>query len=459
MKFLMKTAALSVLVFASQWSLAAFTMPDYEKYTMDNGLDVYMMRQAEVPLVDVVVAIKAGSIQDEGQYGLAELTAEALKFGAAGKSKIEIEDELAFYGADFGGGAAKELTALSMSFAKKDGDKMLPLLADLLLRPSFDSQELDKHQKRSVALLKQNRESPRAMIGDMFNHLYYGDHPYAKPSSGNEKTIAALNRQAVQNFYRDNFTPDNAAIIVVGDINPEKMKVKLAKHFSAWSGKVKAKKSLPSHSAPKKPRVLLVNKSDAKETTFVIGGPGIVIGDEDEVPVSVINTILGARFTSWLNDELRVNSGLTYGARSRFDKRSTSGVFKISTFTKTETTFEAVDLALKTYQRLWKQGIDDKTLASAKAYVKGLFPPRYETSTQLADLLATMWAFGLGNELINDFESKVNALDVDQANSLAKTKFPRNELQFVFVGKAEEIREQTGKYGEVTEVDIKDFYH
>ncbi len=390
---------------------------------------------------------------------MAELTAESLKFGAAGKSKIQIEDELAFYGADFGGGAGKELTALNMSFAKKDGDIILPLLADMLLRPTFDSKELDKYQKRSVALLKQNRESPRAMIGDMFNHLYYGDHPYANPSSGNEKTIAAINRQAVKGFYRDYFTPDNAAIIVVGDINPKLMKAKIAKHFSKWSGSAKAKNALPSHQAPKKSQVLLVNKSDAKETTFVIGGPGIAIGDSNDVPVSVINTILGARFTSWLNDELRVNSGLTYGARSRFDKRSESGAFRISTFTKTETTFEAVDLALKTYQRLWDKGIDRKTLASAKAYVKGLFPPKFETSTQLADLLASMWAFDLGNEVINDFESKVNALDVDQANSLAKSKFPRNNLQFVFVGKAEDIRERARQYGEVTEVEIKDFYH
>ena len=117
---------------------------------------------------------------------------------------------------------------------------------------------------------------------------------------------------------------------------------------------------------------LLVNKADAKETTFAIGGPGIALGDSDEVPVSVINTILGARFTSWLNDELRVNSGLTYGARSRFDKESEAGTFKISTFTKTETTFEAVDLALKTYQRLWDKGIDSKTLASAKSLGSGL---------------------------------------------------------------------------------------
>ncbi|GAA6151096.1 M16 family metallopeptidase [Pseudoteredinibacter isoporae] len=449
----------SSLLLASQLVLAAFSIPDYEKYTMDNGLDVYLMRQDEVPLVDVLVAVKAGSVQDGAQYGLAEFTAEALKFGAAGKSKIQLEDEIAFYGADFGGGAGTEVTTLSMSYAKKDGDVMLPLLADMLLRPDFDQAEIDKYQKRLGALLKQNRESPRAMMGDLLNHLYYGNHPYANPASGNEKTVAAMTRDDIKGFYRDYFKPDNAAIIVVGDIEPKAMKAKLTKYFSTWSGKAKAKQAVATVDVPKTARVLLVNKGDAKETRFVIGGPGIALGDENEVPLSVINTILGGRFTSWLNDELRVNSGLTYGARSRFDKESKAGLFRISTFTKTETTFEALDLALKTYQRLWEQGIDQKTLDSAKAYVKGLFPPRFETSSQLASLLGSMWAFDLGDEMINDFEAKVGALDVALANQLAKKQFPRDKLQFVLIGKADDIREKAKQYGEVIEVDIKDFYH
>jgi len=459
MKAIIRFSLLSCFLLFSKFSLAAFTLPAYEKYTMENGLDVYLMPQDEVPLVDVVLAVKVGSVSDGKQYGLAEFTTEALKFGAAGKSKIELEDELSFYGADFGGSAGKEVTMLGMSYAKKDGDIILPLMADMILRPDFNQQEIAKYQKRLSALLKQNRESPRAMIGDMFNHLYYGDHPYANPASGNEKTIATIDRKAIKSFYDNYFQPDNAALIVVGDIDSKAMKAKLEKLFANWRGTAKSQTELAKAKVPTKARVLLVNKADAKETTFAIGGPGIALSDSDEVPVSVINTILGARFTSWLNDELRVNSGLTYGARSRFDKESEAGTFKISTFTKTETTFEAVDLALKTYQRLWDEGIDSKTLASAKAYVQGLFPPRFETSSQLAGLLARMWAFNLGDEVINDFEAKVAALDVKSANRLAKSKFPESNLQFVFIGKADEIREKAKAYGELTEVEIKDFYH
>ena len=173
--------------------------------------------------------------------------------------------------------------------------------------------------------------------------------------------------------------------------------------------------------------------------------------------MQVINTILGARFTSWLNDELRVNSGLTYGARSGFNSQSQAGTFVISTFTKKETTFEAIDLALKTYRRIWNKGIDKKTLDSAKSYVKGQFPPRYETSGQLARLLSNMWSLNLNDSFINDFQKNVDSLDVKKANQIAQALFPKDNLQFVLIGKAEDIREKAKEYGKLKEMDIDTF--
>ena len=208
--------------------------------------------------------------------------------------------------------------------------------------------------------------------------------------------------------------------------------------------------------AHNKPKVLLVNKSDATESTFLIGGKGISQSNADRVGLSVINTILGARFTSWLNDELRVNAGLTYGAGSRFSSYSKDGVFAISTFTKTETTIEAIDLALKTYARLWEKGIDQATLSSAKAYVKGQFPPKFETSSQLASLLVNMYGYQFDETYINTFEQQVNSLTVEKSKQLIAKYFPQENLQFVIVGKAADIKEKVAKYGDVSIVDIKD---
>jgi len=178
------------------------------------------------------------------------------------------------------------------------------------------------------------------------------------------------------------------------------------------------------------------------------------MSNEDQTQLDVINTILGGRFTSWLNDELRVNAGLTYGARSRFAQYKLTGTFYISTFTQTKNTEAAIDLALKTYNKLFEKGIDEQTLLSAKNYVKGQFPPEYETAGSLAGFLTQKYIYGLDDSIINDFENEVNELTVKKANELINKYFPKENLQFVMIGKADEIRDKVAKYGEVTERSI-----
>lgn len=458
LSILSASAALCVGL-VSTFASAAFTLPKYEHYTMENGLEVYLMPQTEVPLVDVVLAVKAGSLRDGKQYGLAAMTGESLQFGAGNLSKTELEDRFAHYGAEFDSSVSSETTELSLSFAAADTDIMMPLLAKVLLKPKFDSEEFSKYKKRFLSQLEQTRERPRQVKGGMLRHLFYGEHPYGAPSQGNEKTVAKISRDDVKRFYQQNFVPSNAAIIVVGDINTKKWRKSLEAMFSSWQGEAGPAQTIEAPMAPDHARVLLVNKGDATETSFVLGGVGHSAKHPDAVAARVVNTLVGGRFTSWLNEELRTNSGLSYGARSAFSKNKLAGLFYVSSFTKTETTFEAIDLALKTYSRLWLQGIDAAGLASAKAYVKGLFPPDFETPSQLSALLAYLWSMDLDDSYINKFEERVDALDLEHANALAKTLFPRDKLQFVLVGKAEALREGAKKYGDVKEVDIKEFYH
>jgi len=168
-----------------------------------------------------------------------------------------------------------------------------------------------------------------------------------------------------------------------------------------------------------------------------------------------VNTILGGRFTSWLNDALRVNSGLTYGAVSRFSRYKYAGTFGIYTFTKSSTTIPAIDMALNVLDSLHKNGINEEILASAKAYVKGEFPPDYESAGALARLLTDMFVYNFDENFINTFQSKVDGLTVAQAKNIIATYFPKDKLQFVLVGKASDIKDQVKKYGEISEKQIK----
>jgi zinc protease len=436
-------------------SQSSFQMPAYEQFKLDNGLTVFLLPQHEVPLITVQATVRAGAVNDK-VAGLSQLTSQALLLGAGGKTKAEIEQLVDFLGASLNSDGSMEGSSLRANFMAKDTEQMLAVLHSVLTQPSFDSAEFDKLKARQIAAVAQAKESPRMVMDQYFNKLVFGSHPYGNASSGTAESLKSISQAQVKNFHQSFYQPGNTAISIVGDFKPQQMKAQLQKIFAGWKNGEALKQPDLTAALPKakKAKVLLVNKADAIETTFTIGGVGIKQDNPDYVGISVVNTVLGGRFTSWLNDELRVNSGLTYGARSGFDRYSASGTFSIGSFTKTESTKAAVDLALKTYQRLWAQGIDQATLDSAKAYVKGQFPPRFETNTALAGLLGDMYLYGFNQDFINSFQSKVDQLTVAESKRLINSYFPKDQLQFVLIGKAEAIKDIAKSYGEVTQVEI-----
>lgn len=446
--------SLVTVLISSQSVATEFRLPDYEKVRLENGLTVYLMEQKEVPLIDIALIVKAGAVYDT-KAGLAGMTADNLLLGTKKLNKQQFEQQLDFIGAEINSGAGLESSSVSVSISRRDTEKVLPMVFDTITRPAFTQTEFDKYKKRYLSELAQQQESPRAVIRGYFDALLFQGHPYANDQDGSPRSVAEISLQDIKTFHQKWYTPDNAALVVTGDFKTREMLKTIKNLFSNWQGKTSTANIPTKISVPKKAQVLLVNKSDANESTFIIGGPGIPFSNPDYVAISVINTILGGRFTSWLNDELRVNSGLTYGARSRFDTKQLGGSFYISSFTKSETTTEAIDLAIKTYQRLWEKGVDSATLESAKAYVKGQFPPNYETSTNLANLLGDMFIYDFDEKFINSFTDQVNELDGEKSREIIAKYFPKDALQFVIVGKAEDIKQKVSKYGTLLETDIK----
>ncbi|NCP66596.1 MAG: insulinase family protein [Paraglaciecola sp.] len=434
---------------------ADFTLPPYQKTVFKNGLVVYLLEQHEVTLIDVSIVVKAGAVSEQTS-GLAKLTAEHLLLGTQDMKRPEFEQQLEFIGADIRASADLESAYVSVSFAKTDLQQVLPLIGASVLHPAFDEQEFAAQKQRALAQLKQKTESPRANIRDYFNKLLFRDHPYAHNVDGDLVAVEKMTLAEVKDFHERWYKPTNAAVVVTGDFESQKMLVLLHEIFDKWQGTTAEMQPLTSPPSPQESYVLLVNKEDATESTFLIGGLGIARNNQDFVAVSVVNTILGGRFTSWLNDALRVNSGLTYGAGSRFTSMKEAGSFGISTFTKTSTTIEAIDLALLTYERLWQEGLDEATLASAKAYVNGQFPPQYETSADLNNLLSDMFIFGFDEKFINTFVDEVESVTTERSKSIINQYFPRKNLQFVVIGQAQAIRQALQKYGKIIEIDITD---
>ena len=446
---------LALLMAGTSWA-QTFKVPPYQKFKLKNGLTVYLMEQHEVPLINVSAVFEAGAVQDGNRYGLSNMTAEALLFGSSKYTKAQLEEKAEYVGATIDTYAGKEVAKLSASFAVKDQDLLFDILQDVITKPTFDQAEFDKYKQRQLLQLTQQKESPRGVVNSYFNRFVYEGHPYANPITGTPTSVSAISATDARQFYLKNYTTDRAAIAVVGDFDTPAMKKRITELFGSWKTAAATSPKLTEPTiASDKSRVLLVNKDDARETTFLIGGKGITQNNPDFIPVTVVNTILGGRFTSWLNDALRVNSGLTYGAGSRFATFRNSGTFAISTFTKVSTTTQAIDMALMVLDSLHKTGIDEKTLSSAKNYVKADFPPRYESASELANLLTDMFSLGFDESFINNFQKNVDGLTVAKTRQIIDQYFPKHNLQFVLIGKADAIRDKVKKYGAITEKEIK----
>lgn len=439
---------------------ARFTFPEYTKFQLDNGLTVYLLERHDVPMIYLSATVLAGGINDAENYGLADLTANALMFGAGERSKDAIEELIDFHGANLGTGGGLESAQLNASFLAADADTFLALSRDILTSPTFPAEEFEKYRQRRLVQLARAKESPNAVIGDYFARLMFGEHPYGNPTDGTIKTVQEVAIEDLKAFHAEFYRPDMAAVALVGDFNTEAMKGKLTEIFGGWM----AEGDTPVNPVPDrldmfpfdKSRVLLIDKDDSIQTTFIIGGWGITWDNPDYVPISLVNTILGGRFTSWLNTELRIKSGLSYGARSSFNRLSNAGVFTAASFTATQTTERAVDLAIEVLNRLHVQGIDAETLRSGKNYMKGTFPRRFESPGAQVGFLTTMFTYGVDEGFINNFASTLESVTPERVLEVISEYFPKDNFQIVMAGKASAIRDVAAKYGEVTEVKITD---
>ncbi|WP_369679206.1 M16 family metallopeptidase [Siphonobacter sp. BAB-5385] len=293
-----------------------FKLPRYEKLVLPNGLTLMLMEQHEVPVLAVSVGLPAGAVYDGTQYGLANLTAESLKFGTKSFPKALLDEKLDFLGAQLSTYATLETATLTSSFAVKDQETVWPMIKEVLVNPAFDASEFEKRKSRLLVELKQAKQRPSAVLGEYFNHFYYGNQPYGSPADGTPESIGGITLDQVKNFYRTHYQPNGTVVSVVGDFNTAAMKAKLTTLFKDWKKGTAATQPPALKAVPNQSRVLLVNKENATETQIIIGQKGVPMNNPDYVGIEVVNTVLGARFTSWLVDELRVNHGYTYGVRS-----------------------------------------------------------------------------------------------------------------------------------------------
>ena len=427
---------------------ASLKLPPCERLRLTNGLTLLLLEQHKVPMVSVSVLVRAGvAAEPAGREGLASLTADLLRRGTASRSADAIDAQLDFIGATLAWDAGYDFVSGGADFLKKDQTAALDLLADILLYPVFPQAEFTKRVQQVVDGLKEEKDEPDRVIGKYFRAFLFGGHPYGRPAEGDESSLASLARDEVARFYAANYRPDTTILAVAGDFSAAAMRGEIASRFEAWTRPPPA--PTPAVSAPPPVpgrRLLLVDKPDATQTYFRVGNVGIGATNADRVAIELVNTVFGGRFTSLLNDALRVNSGYTYGASSRFEASTLPGPFWLASYTRNDTTGPAIDLALQVLGRLHTEGLTADQIASARAYLKGQAPERLESSDQLAARLARLEAHGLDAREIDEYYRRLDAVTGEDARRVIRDYFPRDNLVFVLIGKAAEIQAVAAKY-------------
>jgi len=453
MKFTNGLRFLVLAVLAMMISSAALAqslrLPPHEKVVLKNGLTLLLMEKHGVPMVSFSAIVKTGSAADPAkQEGLASVTAELLRKGTRNRTAQQFAADLDFIGGSFNAGASADFTSISAEFLTKDLARGLDLFADAVLHPIFPQNEVEKLLAQDIDGVKEAKDQAQTVLGIYYDAYLLSGHPYGRPRDGDELSLKNIQRDAVAKFYENYYAPGNTILAVAGEFNAAEMRKKLEDALEAWPARKFPAVSIPVAAAVKGKRLLLVDKPDATQTYFAIGNLGTAVNDPDRVAIRVVNTILGGRFTSMLNQALRVESGLSYGARSGFDSGKTPGPFGIFSFTKNASTTQALDLALQVLQKLHKEGVTPEQLASTKSYIKGQFPLTLETSGQLARRIATDEFYGFDDSEVNQLEARIDAVTLEMARQVIQKHFPLDNLVFVLIGKASVIGPAVQKYAD-----------
>ena len=453
----MFVALVAAFAFSSA-AAADIKLPAYQTITLDNGATLLLMPRKDVPLVAANVAVRGGALADAaGKEGTADLLGEMLSQGAGTRDALAFAQAVDGAGGNLGFGSSREAIVANAQFLSKDSGLMLSLLADALLRPKMDAAEFDKLRKRAIDGIANAKDSdPRQLIGTYANGWLFRGHPYGRSTGGDETSLATITLADLQAFRAQQMGGDRLIIAIAGDFDAQAVTAQVREAFGGWA---KASGALPQVEAKPREsgrRVLLVDKPGATQTYFALANVGSKRGDPAEAAQDLVQTAFGGRFTSMLNTELRVKSGLTYGARSAIDRSRMPGAATISSFTKTESTKAAIDLAIATLDRLHKDGLDAATIASAKHYVAGQFAPDLETAPQLAGQLASMALYGDTRDAIDGYLGRIAAATPEQI-ATARAVFPDSkDLVIVAIGDAARIRDTMKGYGPLTEMKLTD---
>lgn len=427
--------------------------PPYEVRTLANGLQVVAVLHHEQPAVTMRLLVRAGAAQDPaGQRGIAGLTAQLLDQGTDTRTAQQIAEQIDSIGGALGTGSGTELSFVNAIVMKDSFATGMALLADVARHPSFAPEEIDRQKEQVVSALRVNAADPSYVASTVIERVIFGSHPYAFPGSGTPDSLARITRDNLRAFHRAYYVPNNMILAIVGDVTRADAFATAERVFGGWPrGDVPAPAPAPVP-APRA-RIVAIDKPDAVQTEIRVGQIAIARKHPDYMAWDLAVKILGGEGANRLQQVLRSERGLTYGASADTQAMKLAGDYVAETSTRTDTTGEALRLTIDEFARLPRQRVSDRELGDAQAYLAGSFPLTIETPNDIATQVLNAVFYELPLEDIRTFRERVLAVTPDDIQRVARAWVHPDRLAVVLVGNVRAFRPQLAAAG-FTEIEV-----
>ncbi|MDA8019621.1 MAG: insulinase family protein [Thermoanaerobaculia bacterium] len=432
-----------------------FIFPHFEKFRLENGLQVYLAPVGEVPLVSMELLTPAGA-QHDSRPGIARLTAEMLDEGTERHSAMELAERVEDLGGDLSTSSGWNMSSVGVDLLSTHMDAGLELVAETALTPTFPDQEVERLRDEALADLLRRRDQPTALASDVFCRAVYGDSPYGTPILGTSESVERLTRDELQEFYRRLYVPAGSALIVAGSFDPHRVRERIEILFGNWQAP--GSPGIEPEDPEIVPRKLdgfeiyLVDRPRASQSVLQMGCVGPPRGQDDYTHLILGNAIFGGKFSSRINLNLRERHGYTYGANSHLQRRRGPGPFFVRTSVATEHLGASAREVFAELDRIRAEPPTDEELRDTKDYVLGVFPTLVQKVSSLMLRLEALAVHRLDDDYYDGYVDRVEQVSAEDVRRAFERYVDPANFVVVAVGPAAELRPQLEQLGEVRDV-------
>ncbi len=414
---------------------ATFHLPVPTTFSLSNGLKVYLVRDANLPILTATMVTRAGGEANPvAMPGIADFTAAMLSEGTATRTATQIAEDAEKLGTNVGVFASMDSTNAGVTVLTSNSDAALDLLSDVLLHPAFHPEDLERIRKQRILRIQQEADSVGAIGQRVGLKLLYGDQPYGFTTSGTVESLKSLKRDELQAFWEAHYGPADSALVFAGDITEAEARKLAEAHFGNWTSSAKGEVTLPPAPAPPTLKIVVVDKPGSPQTALFAYGLGVPRSTPELEALQLMNYTLGASFASRINMNLREVHGYTYGANSRYSLYREGGPFTAGGLVKTDVTAAATKELIFELKRIQSEPPTAEELKMAREADIQSLPGQFETTNATAGAMGSLFIYNRPLDYYAKLPEKFASVTPEAVEKAAKTEVHPDQLLIIAAG-------------------------